>query len=517
MFPQSHIASDRDELREPKRVDESVHQTPEQQGQGNVIGTDPIAIKRIAIGVASAMCNTDRDFSIERAIKLGAKVFTGTADPTIAQAWMTKIERLFDVMGCSDDRKLCLSTFLLEEGAYDWWQLVRSTYLDPSIITWIDFHHIFYDAYYSRSYKDAKQEEFLKLVQGQITIAEYQVKFIELSKYAQVLVSNEIDKCRRFEKSALRVEKSISDRPSGREQIIFRASSSQTMASASSYRPPQKDSNGFRTGVSSSDKFKSQFRGSQGPRFNPSIVQQPLSSRTYTQGSFQRSFTPRQGESFTRTGQLYSRRVAWHRGCFLSRVLVEQDRIRLREMIQLTEQVIEESSDLIMGMLSIFDRNARILIGPGSTHSFMSFAFALYANQKSELLGSCLVVNTPVGESLLVNNIYQNCGIKIKENELKANLIPLDIHDFDVILGMDFLTTNRASVDCFRKKVVFRQPGQPEIIFNGQHRILPSCVISAIDARRLLNKGCHAYLAHVIDTDVSKLKLEDIPMVKEFF
>lgn len=244
MLPQSHIAPDRDELREPERVDKSVHQPPKQRGQGNVIGIDPIAIERIAIAVASAMRNTDRDFSIERATKLGAKVFTGTADPAVAQAWMTKIERVFDVMGCSDDRKLCLATFLLEEGAYDWWQSVRSTYLDPSIIIWTKFRRIFYDAYYPRSYKDANQAEFLKLVQGQMTVAEYQVRFIELSKYAQVLVSNEIDKCRRFEnglmeeirsvvtaagwnvfgklvESALRVEKSISDRPSGREQIMF--------------------------------------------------------------------------------------------------------------------------------------------------------------------------------------------------------------------------------------------------------------------------------------------------------
>ncbi|XP_022891967.1 uncharacterized protein LOC111406831 [Olea europaea var. sylvestris] len=287
-----------------------------------MIGTDPIAVERIAIAIASTMCNTDRDFSIERATKLGAKGFTGTTDPIVAQAWMTKIERVFDVMGCSNDQKLCLATFLLEEGAYDWWQSVQSAYLDPSISTWTDFRRIFYDAYYPQSYKDAKQEEFLKLIQGQMTIAEYQVKFIELSKYAQVLVNNVIDKCRRFEnglreeirsvvtaagwnefgklvESALRVEKSISDRPSGREQTMFRASGSQTMASASSYRPPRRDSRGFRLGVSSLGQFKSRLQGSQGPRFSPSTIQQPLASRNYTQGSFQRSFTPRQGESST--------------------------------------------------------------------------------------------------------------------------------------------------------------------------------------------------------------------------
>ncbi|XP_022847679.1 uncharacterized protein LOC111370226 [Olea europaea var. sylvestris] len=180
------------------------------------------------------MRNTDRDFSIERGTKLGVKVFTGTVDPAVAQAWMINIERVFNVIGCLDARKLCLATFLLEEGAYDWWQSVWSTYLDPSIITWTDFHRIFYDAYYTRSYKDARQEEFLKLVQGQMTVAKYQVKFIELSKRFENGLRKDIRSVvtaagwnvfGKLVESALRVEKSISDRPSGREQAMFRASS----------------------------------------------------------------------------------------------------------------------------------------------------------------------------------------------------------------------------------------------------------------------------------------------------
>ena len=37
---------------------------------------------------------------------------------------------------------------------------------------------------------------------------------------------------------------------------------------------------------------------------------------------------------------------------------------------------------------------------------------------------------------------------------LKVNLNPLEMFDFDVILGMDWLSIHRALVDCFRKKVV---------------------------------------------------------------
>ena len=50
---------------------------------------------------------------------------------------------------------------------------------------------------------------------------------------------------------------------------------------------------------------------------------------------------------------------------------------------------------------------------------------------------------------------------------LKANLIPLEMTDFDVILGMDWLSCHRASMDYFTKKIMFRKPGYPELEFEG--------------------------------------------------
>ncbi|KAI5313326.1 hypothetical protein L3X38_042500 [Prunus dulcis] len=88
--------------------------------------------------------------------------------------------------------------------------------------------------------------------------------------------------------------------------------------------------------------------------------------------------------------------------------------------------------------------------------------------------------------------------------------------DLDVILGMDWLARHRASVDYFRKEVVFRSPGRPEVTFYGERRVLPSCLISAMTAKRLLRKGCSGYIAHVIDTIDNGLRLENIPVVPEF-
>ena len=56
---------------------------------------------------------------------------------------------------------------------------------------------------------------------------------------------------------------------------------------------------------------------------------------------------------------------------------------------------------------------------------------------------------------------------------MEADLILIDLKGLDVILGMDWLTSNYASMDCFRREVIFRQPGLPVIVFYGERRRAP--------------------------------------------
>lgn len=63
---------------------------------------------------------------------------------------------------------------------------------------------------------------------------------------------------------------------------------------------------------------------------------------------------------------------------------------------------------------------------------------------------------------------------------------------------------------------MFKQPGKTEVNFRGDRQILPTCVISAVKASKLLRKGCTTYLAHVIDNQVKKQELENIHVVREF-
>ena len=71
-------------------------------------------------------------------------------------------------------------------------------------------------------------------------------------------------------------------------------------------------------------------------------------------------------------------------------------------------------------------------------------------------------------------------------------------------------------MDCFTKKIVFKKSGYLKTEFKGDRRILPTCVILALEAKRLLHKGCEAYLAHVIDNSSSEITLDNVLVVCEF-
>ena len=81
---------------------------------------------------------------------------------------------------------------------------------------------------------------------------------------------------------------------------------------------------------------------------------------------------------------------------------------------------------------------------------------------------------------------------------MPVDLVILDLQDFDVILGIDWLASYHAFVDCFGKQVTFSIPGQTEFSFERKHIDKPLHVVMALRANSLLRKGCQGFLAYVV-------------------
>ena len=70
-----------------------------------------------------------------------------------------------------------------------------------------------------------------------------------------------------------------------------------------------------------------------------------------------------------------------------------------------------------------------------------------------------LTVTTPVGKQVVCRTDYPSCSVPLGKVNLPANLIIIDMHDFDVILGMDWLEKYHATMDCFTKTITFKLKG----------------------------------------------------------
>ena len=65
------------------------------------------------------------------------------------------------------------------------------------------------------------------------------------------------------------------------------------------------------------------------------------------------------------------------------------------------------------------------------------------------------------------NGMCVSVKICLDEYELEVDLIPLELNDFDVILGMNWLSKHKAHIDYYIKIVTFQGLGGRRMIFRG--------------------------------------------------
>ncbi|GAV87631.1 zf-CCHC domain-containing protein/RVP_2 domain-containing protein [Cephalotus follicularis] len=182
----------------------------------------------------------------------------------------------------------------------------------------------------------------------------------------------------------------------------------------------------------------------------------------------------------------------------------------------LAQTEVPESTSIVGGTLYIYGYSARVLMDSGASHSFISARFASCLDVTPDCLSYTLDVCTPTGTSMYTDSVYRSCEKSMAGILLYADLIVLPIRDFDVILGMDWLSAHRARMDCYHKTVDFCLPDETTFQFKGD-KGFSTPIISFIRASRYLERGCEGFLAYVIDRRKEKgLSLEEIPVVCEF-
>ncbi|XP_070032208.1 uncharacterized protein [Nicotiana tomentosiformis] len=127
----------------------------------------------------------------------------------------------------------------------------------------------------------------------------------------------------------------------------------------------------------------------------------------------------------------------------------------------------EASLDAVTGIFTIQSHDVYPLINPGFTLSYVTPYVAMEFWIEPEQLYKSFSVSTPVGESILAARVYRDCVVMLRGRNTVADLIELRMVDFDVTMGMDWLYSCFAKLDCRTRTVRFEFPSELVIKWKG--------------------------------------------------
>ena len=95
------------------------------------------------------------------------------------------------------------------------------------------------------------------------------------------------------------------------------------------------------------------------------------------------------------------------------------------------------SPDVVIDMLRVFDLDVYALLDPEATLFFVTPYIAVQFNVSPETLSEPFLVSTLVGDPVIAQRVYRNCPVTVSQKVTLADLVELEMVDFNVIIVMD--------------------------------------------------------------------------------
>ncbi|XP_074323502.1 uncharacterized protein LOC141660418 [Apium graveolens] len=447
----------------------------------------------------------------------------GVADPVQARAWLKEVEKTFERIGTEEAHKTNFATYLL---------------------------------------KGEMQRKILELKQENMSVAEYEAKFTELSKFVPQPVGTEEQKAERFQQGlkqwiqnklaileitdyatlvqkatiaetgsemSQKMKQTKKQKFDGRSRSVGGESFPSKFVRGTASQPNR--STGFggsenvsvaRSGNQTGMSYHSQPRPplpeckSCGKRYSGQCMQKPVTCfKCGKVGHYATACNQEVAKCFQCRNTGHMKKDCLTAAPTSSRGSVAtSNRVLTARTSNMTVKNAVRSTNVIAGTLLLNSNPANVLFDSRATKCFVSKEFAEKLNLKVEPLKESLQVEIDNKEFIPVNQVYANCNLELGGVRYLVDLIPFLLGEFDVILGMDCLSRNHAQINCEGKKVKLKTPSGKIIIIKGQRQTKK--FLTMVQTKRLLRQGCGAYLAHVVDTKRETPEIHTIPVVNEF-
>ena len=480
--------------------------------------------------------------------KLKPPRFGGGTDPLAYEEWLRRMENLFEVMDCPENFKVRLATHQFEKEAEFWWGTVKPRAGEPAL-TWEQLKTMMDAQYYPPDVKRAKEQEFLRLKQGQMSVIEYAAKFNELSRFAPNQVATEEMKMDHFEQG---LKGPIKRMIAGHAFTSFQEMYQRAVKIARVIE--ETDAEGRQMGLAkrkfgqggSSAQGSKRFRNFNLAKDRGKGVQVALRQEIepcnqcgrihygpckygtqgcYGCGALDHKLAECPKQAWNRRSSIQGSGTGANsvpqRGRPPVNTAPGGNRGGKRpqaggRVFSLAGGEAEDLTATVSGTLLIKHLNAHVLFDSGATHSFVNPSFAKKLANKPSEMDVQLYVTTPLGPTYCTDLVFKDCTIQLEGRVLPADLVQLDIQGWDVILGMDWLTRHKVTIDCERKLVTFSTPEGERVTFKGRGHQVTTPTVSAMQAIKMLKKGCQGYLCAIEVAEPKEMDLREIPVAREF-
>ncbi|GJS40600.1 putative reverse transcriptase domain-containing protein [Tanacetum coccineum] len=456
---------------------------------------------------------------LERFNKQKPRSFEKAVAPVDAENWISHMEKIFDVMDCNDAFKTRLAVYKFEGDALAWWKAYKQAKGGDAwvlTLTWAAFKELFFLQFFPRAEQERLKREYHSIRQrASENSTEYMQRFLRLAGFLGQAAGTAEEQAKNFRWG---LHKSILD-----HVMCIQFTDVAQVADAARNLEILRDRDDYDRSERSDKRHKS------GDRYHP--YSQQGSHRSHGQ-SDDRQRSDMQGSDRQSSDRFNQLRVPSSPGYPLRAGHLQRDCKKnigasssghadkkpdaSGRVFALTQDQAANTSGTITGALFIFGRAVFVLFDTGATHSVISTKFASCFTMTPILLDHVLCISTPMKDSARITHVYRDLPLQFDDKIRSVNALPLDMCEFDIILGIDWLAAHRATIDCHSRRVIFGDIHAPEFIYHGSLPGKSMKIISALKARTLLSHGCEGFLATIHDTTSDVSSIHDQPIVSEF-